>query len=131
MNDCIEYLVNLAFTRGISAVLTKELSPDTPSCANAKRRIVVINMNWNRQEEIPFTIAHILNEDNGVRYYSSNTVRTKTEAAANQTALDLLLDYCNAYDIPVPNSVVFCEQFGIPTELEYIAFLKIKRILIS
>ena len=67
----------------------------------------------------------------GVRYYSSNTVRTKTEAAANETAMDLLLDYCNAYDIPVSNSVAFCEQFGIPTELDYIAYLKIKRILIS
>lgn len=133
MNDLVNYLLNFAFDQGIGSILTKEPAPDFPSCAISENRMIIINLNWHHPYELPFIIAHeiahVLEGDPGTCYYSSSTTRIKAEGRANERAIELILNYCHAYDIPVSNSVAFCEQFGIPTELDYIAYLKIKRIL--
>lgn len=90
-------------------------------------------MNWRNKWEVPFSFAHelghLINHDEGVNYYHSPTVHTKTEYRANCTAIDILLSYCYDNDIEINNPIVFCEQFGIPFNLEYIVNLKLKKIM--
>lgn len=90
-------------------------------------------MNWRNKWEVPFSFAHelghLINHDEGVNYYHSVTVHTKTEYRANCTAIDILLSYCYDNDIEIDNPIVFCEQFGIPFNLEYIVSLKLKNIM--
>ena len=120
-DDVLTYFVNFAFDRGISTTLTNELSPSAPSCASAKHRKIVLNMNWSNKPEIPFIlvheISHLINHDKGINYYSSSTIHNKTEYKTNLTAIKLLLNYCNKYDLSFDNPILFCETFGIPTNL--------------
>lgn len=133
MNNLISYLINYGFDRGISSTLTEELPPDFPSSASSKYQKVLINMNWHNKWEVPFSFAHelghLINHDEGVNYYHSVTVHTKTEYRANCTAIDILLSYCYDNDIEIDNPIIFCEQFGIPFNLEYIVSLKLKNIM--
>lgn len=130
MNNVMSYLINYGFDRGISTTLTHKLPSDFPSSSSSKKQKVLINMNWDNQPEIPFILAHelghLLNGDKGVNYYNSATIHNKTEFAANKTAIRLLLNYCEDYDIEIDNPIHFCERFGIPTDLEYIVALKLK-----
>lgn len=124
MNNIMSFLINYGFDRGISTVLTDKLPTDFPSSSSLKKQAVLINMNWPSKNEIPFILAHelghLLNGDNGVNYYQSGNVHSKTEFEANKTAISLLVDYCQANDIEFDNPIQFCERFGIPTEYEYI-----------
>lgn len=124
MNDVMTYLINLGFDHGISTTLTDKLPSDFPSSSSLKKQKVIINMNWKNCHEIPFILAHelghLLNGDNGINYYESGTIHNKTEFQANKTAIVLLVNYCNQNDINFDNPVQFCEQFGIPSELEYV-----------
>ena len=133
MDNLISYLVNYGFDRGISTTLTEELPPYFPSSASSKRQKVLINMNWHNQWEVPFSLAHelghLINHDEGINYYHSETIHTKTEYRANCTAIDILLDYCADNDIEIRNPVIFCEEFGVPANLEYVVSLKLKKIM--
>ena len=94
------------------------------TAASFQRRKVLINMNWQPKTEIPFImaheIAHVLNGDDGTRYYESATIHSKVEYQANLTAVEILLNYCHNLDIEASNPVHLCENFGIPTALEYV-----------
>ena len=124
MDDLTKYLINYAFDHGIGVVLTNQLPAELPSAASFQRRKVLINMNWQPKTEIPFImaheIAHVLNGDDGTRYYESATIHSKVEYQANLTAVEILLNYCHNLDIEASNPVHLCENFGIPTALEYV-----------
>ncbi|QER67607.1 ImmA/IrrE family metallo-endopeptidase [Paucilactobacillus nenjiangensis] len=123
MNKVITYLLNLAMENMIGIDLAP-LSPETPSMAIADENRIIINMNWHNQKELPFQIAHeiahILNHDDGVLYFTTYASKSKYEVHANLTAVDLLIDYYNMYkgDIENVNVVNFMEQFGIPLDME-------------
>ena len=133
MDNLISYLVNYGFDRGISTTLTEKLPPHFPSSASSKYQKVLINMNWYNQWEVPFSLAHelghLINHDQGINYYHSETVHTKIEYQANCTAIDILLKYCHENDIAITNPVTFCEKFGVPACLEYTVGLKLKNIM--
>lgn len=128
MSDLITYLINYTFDHGIGVVLTHQLPAQFPSSASAGERKILVNLNWQKQTEIPFIIAHeighLVNGDSGVNYYSSATIRNKSEAAANSFAIGLLMEYCQAQGLTVNNPVTFCERFGVPASLDYLVCLK-------
>lgn len=131
MNDLITFLINYGFDRGISSTLTEKLAPDFPSCAYGHK--VLINMNWHNEWEIPFSFAHelghLINHDPGINYYHSPTVHMKSEFEANKTAIDILINYCQKNDLQFYNSIKFCDVLGVPTELEYIVELKLRKLM--
>ena len=99
-------------------------NPEWPSFSIADKNIIFINTNWHNQKELLFQtaheIGHALNHDHGVQYYSSPSNKSKIEAGANSTAIDLLIDYYQNETNSKPiNSVQFMELFGIPYNLEY------------
>lgn len=132
MNDLITHLINYAFDHGIGVVMTHRLPAHFPSSASAGERKILVNLNWREPTEIPFIIAHeighLVNGDNGVRYYSSATIRSKSEAAANSFAIGLLMECCQAQGLVVDNPVTFCERFGVPASLDYLVYLKMMHI---
>lgn len=129
----MSYLINYGFDRGISSTLTDQLPPYFPSSASSKKQKVLINLNWYNKWEVPFSFAHelghLLNHDQGINYYHSETVHTKTEYHANCTAIDILLAYCDDNGIEIDNPMTFCEHFGVPASLEYVVNLKLKEIM--
>lgn len=132
MDELITYLINFALAHSIGVTVSSTLPIDFPSSASSRQRKILFNTNWQNKSELPFILAHeighLLDNDEGINYYSSPTVHSQTEYKANCKAVDLLLHYCRLNDINVNNPVSFCEQFGIPAELEYIVALKMKGI---
>lgn len=124
MNKLLEWLMNYALDHHIGVITTRMLASDTPSQSDGNNRVVIINMSWQKHDELPFVFAHeighVLNGDTGIHKFCASTVKTKTEYQANATAIRVLLKYCQSNDIDVSNPVEFCERFGIPTEYEYI-----------
>lgn len=120
MDDLITWLLNFAWNRGIGYTLTRELSPTTPSCALPQSNQIIINLNWHKEKELPFQIAHeighCLNHDVGACYYTSSS-KSKVEHQANLAALRILLYYCDLNDIDYCNYVSFSNRFGIPTKV--------------
>lgn len=124
MDTLITYLLNFAFDNGIGIKWVNTLGPYTPSAANNLTKTIVINGKWHNQKELPFQIAHeighILNNDEGVLYYSTSSSESKIESNANATAINILIDYCTQTEIENANIYQFMEQFGIPSNLEYL-----------
>ncbi|GEO66222.1 ImmA/IrrE family metallo-endopeptidase [Levilactobacillus brevis] len=113
-----------AWDNGISCVLTDKMNEHTPSSAQPKNKIILINLNWYNQSEIIFQMAHeighVINNDEGVLYYSSFSNKSSYERNANLKALDILipiyLDIIGDYN---SDSVFpFMEAFCIPNRLE-------------
>lgn len=129
MSDLMEWLMDYAFDHDIGFVLTHRLAADTPSTSDGDNRLVVINTNWKHLHEVPFCFAHeighILNGDKGSHAYSANSLNVKEEYKANLTGIDLMINYAKTNGIDLNNPVQFCEQFGIPADLEYIVALKL------
>ena len=118
MNDITTYLFDFAVDHGIAIVLTDKLKPTTPSCAVPRLKKIIINNAWHNQKELPFQIAHemahVLNNDEGVLYYSSQVTHCKVENAANDKAVDMLMQYADE-KFGLPDSyVTFMETYGIP-----------------
>lgn len=128
-NSLVQWLMNWAFDHGISVTFTSEVRKDLPHCAIAEKRSVLINMNYGDHDQIPFALAHeighVMDNDLGVRYYSSATLHSKAEYRANLFGIHLLKEYCVAHDVKIDNPVKFCELFGVPMQLDYIAWLAI------
>ena len=57
MNELIEYLLNYAFDHGIGYKLV-HADPYDPSLSLKKHNLMVINLNWHNQSELPFIIGH-------------------------------------------------------------------------
>lgn len=131
MDNIMTYLINYALDHGISCMVCPDLPSHIPHSASAKNRKILINPNYGSQNELPFATAHelghVLNDDAGIRYYQSANVHSKCEYQANLTGIRLLLKYCGQNDIDPSNAVSFCERFGIPLELDYIANLAMSK----
>lgn len=127
-NFLMTYLLNYAMAHDIGYDLVP-CGKDFTSKALPESRRIIINTDWANQDEIPFItaheIGHIMNGDTGVRYYDSGTINSKSEYHANIYGIKLLLRFCNDHDITFTNPIKFCEQFGVPMKLDYIASLLI------
>lgn len=123
MDKIITDLLNYAMDNNITLMITRELSPYTPSAVDTQRRSIVFNVNWYNKKQLAFSLAHeighILNGDNSLEplYFTPNKV--KLEHGANVLAIKTLIPYylegkekshIRAYD--------FMEGFGIPAYLE-------------
>lgn len=125
MNNIIEKLGNYAMDNGIGIEMCGLFDPHTPAACNTVTKKVVINTNWHRPKQIPFTfaheIAHILNGDveNRILYFSSAASASKIELAANTTAIKLLTPYyVNERPTEYIRSSEFMNVFDIPGHLE-------------
>lgn len=111
MNELLTYLINYAFDRGISTKLTDELPALVPHSASAKRKSILINLNYGNRKELPFAVAHeighVMDGDSGIRYYKSPTIHNKAEYRASTYAVNLLINYCQLQDINCSNPVRF------------------------
>lgn len=130
-NNLVQWLMNWAFDHGISVTMTSEIKKDLPHCASAAKKAVVINLNYGNREEMPFALAHeighVVDDDSGVRYYSSATLHDKAEYRANVFGIQLIQQYCDHEDIHISNAVKFCEVFGVPSRLDYIVALNLSK----
>ncbi|KRM35638.1 hypothetical protein FC83_GL000943 [Agrilactobacillus composti DSM 18527 = JCM 14202] len=126
MNDLINDLLNYAFDHGINFMLTRELKSKTPSLADHEQNMIIINMNWYRQAELPRVISHEIghmrNKDEGVLYFASPTSHIKIEVAADVRGLEILLPmyYNRYYECPDMDNIDFntvVEQLAIPERL--------------
>lgn len=117
MNEVIRWLVNFAYDHKIGVTLDNlHFDQEVPSCMFGNS--IIINMNWENQDELPFItaheIGHVLNEDQGPLYYCSASAHNKIEAAANEKAIDLMLNYCVSMDNLISNYTDFMYYYGIP-----------------
>lgn len=130
MDDAINYLLNFAMKQKIGFVWTNLLAPDTPSAADCKKREIVINANWRNQKELPFVIAHeiahVLNKDMGVLYFTSSSSKSQIESNANAGAVKILVDYCDKLGFEHYNVIKFMNAFGIHANLEYMVMDKLE-----
>ena len=130
MDDAINYLLNFAMNHNIGFVWTDLLEPDTSSAADCKERKIVINGNWHNKKELPFVIAHeiahVLNKDMGVLYFTSSNSKSQIESNANAGAIKILVDYCDNLGLEHYNVVKFMQVFGIPANLEYMVMDKLE-----
>lgn len=134
MDIMITKLMQYAYDNDITCVLTSKLNSHTPSSSRPDNHIVLINMNWHKSNEIPFQFAHelghVLNEDEGILYYSSFSNKTKYERAANMTGLDILIPiYIDVTGYTYDNILPFMNQFGIPSGLQDDVLLRFKNVL--
>lgn len=113
-----------AFDNGISCVLTNKMNEYTPSSAKPDNKIILVNLNWHKQAEIIFQMAHeighVVNKDEGILYYSSFSNKAGYERNANLKALDILVPiYIEVIgEDSINNISPFMEAFCIPERLE-------------
>lgn len=122
MDIIINALMKYAFKHQIGFVLTQNLGDHTPSASKPKNRMIIVNMNWYNKKEIPFQMAHelghVINQDEGILYYSSFANKSKYERTANMTGLDILVPiYLDITGYSLDNVSPFMEQFDIPSDL--------------
>lgn len=118
MDQSLNYLIGVAWDAKIGLQFCK-LSPTTPSVASVDQRLIILNTNWYNQKELSFQlaheIAHILNQDSGILYYTTAVNHSKIEGCANVGAIKLLIpfyfDNCENNLLNVDN---FMENFAIP-----------------
>lgn len=131
-DDLMQFLMDFAWSHNIGVEIGK-FRPDFRARTLPEYRLVIINTNWHNQAEVPFSFAHelghVINNDTGIRYYDSETIKDKSEHQANIFGIDLLIKFCEAQGLFFNNSLTFCETFGIPTNLEYIASLKLREVM--
>lgn len=120
MNDLIMYLLNFALDNGIAWAIKQE-DPYFPPMSFHKSRKLIVNMNWHNKWEIPFMIGHeighLMNDDPGISYYHSATVRGSAEREADLYSLNLIFDYAMAQCDPVYEPIEFMQQYGIPERM--------------
>ena len=120
MNELIEYLLNYAFDHEIGYKLVCADSYD-PSLSLKKHNLMVINLNWHNQSELPFIIGHEIGHfilgDEGIMYYSSFSGQNSEEKSADLYALNLLYDYAcnNGQYFEEPGQ--FIQMYGIPERM--------------
>lgn len=122
MNDLIEYLLNYAFDCGIGYKLV-HADPYDPSLSLKKHNLMVINLNWHNQSELPFIFAHEIGhtiENTPIFDRLAYLGRQKGEYSANVFAINLLAQYCFENDIWFNSIFDFAKAFGIPHDKWYI-----------
>ena len=120
MNDLIEYLLNYAFDCGIGYKLV-HADPYDPSLSLKKHNLMVINLNWHNQSELPFIIGHEIGHfilgDKGILYYSSFAGQNSEEKSADLYSLNLLYDYACSRGQYFEEPGQFLAAYGIPSRL--------------
>lgn len=123
MDQIITDLLNYAMDHNISLIISRDLSPYTPSAVDTQMRKIIFNANWYNRKQLAFSLAHeighILNGDSSVKplYFTPN--KTKLEYEANTTAIRLLLPYyLEDREKSHIKSYDFMDGFGIPPYLE-------------
>lgn len=120
MNDLIEYLLNYAFDCGIGYKLV-HADPYDPSLSLKKHNLMVINLNWHNQSELPFIIGHEIGHfilgDKGILYYSSFAGQNSEEKSADLYSLNLLYDYACGRGQYFEEPGQFLSIYGIPSRM--------------
>ena len=120
MNDLIEYLLNYAFDHGIGYKLV-HADPYDPSLSLKKHNLMVINLNWHNQSELPFIIGHEIGHfilgDKGILYYSSFAGQNSEEKSADLYSLNLLYDYAYSRGQYFEEPGQFLSAYGIPSRM--------------
>ena len=120
MNDLIEYLLNYAFDHGIGYKLV-HADPYDPSLSLKNHNLMVINLNWHNQSELPFIIGHEIGHfilgDKGILYYSSFAGQNSEEKSADLYSLNLLYDYACGRGQYFEEPGQFLSAYGIPTRM--------------
>ena len=120
MNDLIEYLLNYAFDCGIGYKLV-HANPDDPSLSLKKHNLMVINLNWHNQSELPLIIGHEIGHfilgDKGVLYYSSFSGQNSEEKSADLYSLNLLYNYACSRGQYFEEPGQFLSAYGIPSRM--------------
>lgn len=120
MNELIEYLLNYTFDHGIGYKLVRA-DPYDPSLSLKKHNLMVINLNWHNQSELPFIIAHEIGHfilgDKGILYYSSFSGQNSEEKSADLYSLNLLYDYACSRGQYFEEPGQFLSAYGIPSRM--------------
>ena len=120
MNDLIEYLLNYAFDCGIGYKLV-HADPYDPSLSLKNHNLMVINLNWHNQSELPFIIGHEIGHfilgDKGILYYSSFAGQNYEEKSADLYSLNLLYDYACRRGQYFEEPGQFLSAYGIPSRM--------------
>lgn len=120
MNDLIEYLLNYAFDCGIGYKLV-HADPYDPSLSLKNHNLMVINLNWHNQSELPFIIGHEIGHfilgDKGILYYSSFAGQNSEEKSADLYSLNLLYDYACRRGQYFEEPGQFLSAYGIPSRM--------------
>ena len=133
MNDAIWYLLKIANNYHIDVQWAGVLSEYTPPACRIDTRIVCMNMNWHRQAELPFQLAHelshIINGDPGdVCFYNATfTGKQSIEYRANVGAVKLLVPfYCQETNRENINLCNFEHAYQIPGYLSGVVREQVK-----
>ena len=120
MNELIEYLLNYTFDHGIGYKLVRA-DPYDPSLSLKKHNLIVINLNWHNQSELPFIIGHEIGHfilgDKGILYYSSFAGQNSEEKSADLYSLNLLYDYACSRGKYFEEPGQFLSAYGIPSRM--------------
>ena len=120
MNELIEYLLNYAFDHEIGYKLVRA-DPYDPSLSLKKHNLMVINLNWHNQSELPFIIGHEIGHfilgDEGIMYYSSFSGQNSEEKSADLYSLNLLYDYACSRSQYFEEPGLFMSAYGIPSRM--------------
>ncbi|KRN77934.1 ImmA/IrrE family metallo-endopeptidase [Ligilactobacillus acidipiscis] len=124
-NDAFDYLLNYAWDKKIGYELTRELTPDSPSTAYPEEKLVIINMNWPNEKELPFQLAHEIThvtngDDTQSKLYYHTTYKGKygVEYKANIGGIELLVPYHFAEIEPESADIdQFIDAYAIPQYL--------------
>lgn len=97
INKIMNGLMNQAFNDGFNVIKEDKFTPYTPAAVNPSNKIIVLNSNWHKPNQLPFQLAHemghLLNNDgeSSCLYFSPS--KHGIEGNANRTAIKLLLPY--------------------------------------
>ncbi|MBA1394600.1 ImmA/IrrE family metallo-endopeptidase, partial [Lactobacillus sp. XV13L] len=120
-DDLMTDLINLAFDNGVTITFDK-LHSHTPPATNAAEKLIFMNSNWHRPDELLFQFAHELghimcnHKTTEILYFTPS--KKGMELEANIFAINLLLPYyLEDKDPNYINIEQFMDCFSIPTYL--------------
>lgn len=131
--DYIYELLNLAMNNGIGVQLDNNMNSSVPSWCEPSLKFVMVNMNYQNKQQIPFQFAHelghILNGDLSIDKLSfTNRTYNKIEYAAHSTAIKLLMNLYVEKNHEL-NYLKFMEYFNIPDRMESVVIEEIRENL--
>lgn len=100
VNDCVNWLLNLAKEYGVNVIETDKLPATAPSASYKSKNLIILNLNTQHSlaYELAHELGHLLLDTANNQYHSkSNNHHEHTnhcESKANQFALRLIYAYC-------------------------------------
>lgn len=118
-DDLTSYLLDYAKMSGVNYELA-HLAPDFSSRAVPEEDLIIINVDWYDQREIPFMIgheiAHVLHHDKILEYFTE-IARCTGEKDADRFSFDLIFDYNYSQPQPITDPLEFVRLYGIPKKM--------------